>query len=98
MSALVDERGCLTPAGTAAVRQAPPGGVPADLARHLAECARCQARLLSGDLDGARPGQGRGRTGRGREASGRLWRAVVFMVAVLVLALGALAWIGARQP
>jgi len=48
VSALVDGRGCLTDAGHAAVRSAPAGQAPPELAAHLAACARCQERLLAG--------------------------------------------------
>jgi hypothetical protein len=48
VSALRDERGCLTPDGIAAVQKAPVGQAPAELATHLASCARCQERLLAG--------------------------------------------------
>jgi hypothetical protein len=44
-----DTRGCLTAAGLEAVRRAPVGGAPAELAQHLAACARCQERLLAVD-------------------------------------------------
>jgi len=41
--------GCLTPADLAAFRSAVPGRAPAELARHVAGCARCQRRLLEVD-------------------------------------------------
>jgi hypothetical protein len=47
VSALVDARGCLTPAGMAALEKAAVGEAPPELARHLAACDRCQARLLA---------------------------------------------------
>lgn len=46
MSALREAGGCLTDAGLEALEQTPPGQAPEDLARHLADCARCQNRLL----------------------------------------------------
>jgi hypothetical protein len=95
MTALSDARGCLTPAGMAAVRQSAPGRAPSDLARHLAECPRCQARLLAADLEGTRAAGGRPPAPAGLGAPGRLWRPVVFIVAALVLALGAVALIAA---
>jgi hypothetical protein len=90
MSALLDARGCLTPAGLTAVRESPPGRAPGDLARHVAECARCQSRLLAGDLAGARTAQVRPGVTSALGAPGRLWRVGAFIVAALVLALGAL--------
>jgi hypothetical protein len=91
VSTLLDPRGCLTPAGLAAVRESPPGQAPADLARHLATCARCQSRLLGADLAVERAARGRPAATGGLGAPGRLWRVGAFIVAALVLALGALA-------
>jgi hypothetical protein len=42
-----DARGCLTTAGLARLKGSPPGRAPDELARHLAACPLCQARLLS---------------------------------------------------
>jgi hypothetical protein len=90
VSALVDARGCLTPAGMAALQRAPVGQAPAELAQHLAACARCQARLLAlGEGTQPRPGGRPARPG-GPGAPGRLWRPMVFIAAALALALGAL--------
>jgi hypothetical protein len=44
---LSDARGCLTPAGIDALRSAPAGGAPSELAGHVATCASCQDRLLA---------------------------------------------------
>jgi hypothetical protein len=44
----LDGRGCVTPAGMAAIAASPPGQVPPELASHLAACGRCQQRLLGG--------------------------------------------------
>jgi hypothetical protein len=87
----VDARGCLTPAGMAALQRAPAGQAPAELARHVAACDRCQARLLAAAA--GRPAGGR-EPGEGAGAPGRLWRPLVFVVAALVLALAALALAG----
>ena len=46
----LDASGCLTPAGIAAVRAAPPGEAPEPLARHLSACPRCQERALAGGV------------------------------------------------
>ncbi|HVR71214.1 MAG TPA: hypothetical protein VMT87_10255 [Vicinamibacteria bacterium] len=94
MSALVDARGCLTPAGMAALQSAPVGQAPAELAQHVATCPRCQARLLAASA-GRPPGAPPRRDALG--AAGRLWRSVAFMVAALVLALLALVVIGWLQ-
>jgi len=45
--ALLDDRGCLTARGLAALARAPVGQAPSELATHLAGCARCQERLLA---------------------------------------------------
>jgi hypothetical protein len=56
VTGLRDDKGCLTAAGLQALREAPPGKAEAELASHLAGCARCQERLLAGDVPrGARP-------------------------------------------
>jgi hypothetical protein len=82
MSALRDERGCLTVAGLAAVRAAPPGQAPAELAGHLASCARCQDRLLAG---GAAELAARKKT----QPPPR-WRLAAIVVALLLLVLSIL--------
>ena len=93
MTALQDARGCLTPAGRAAVQEAPVGQAPPELARHLAGCARCQERLLAAAAGAVHGGPGAPRlTGAGEP--GRLWRPVVFIAAALLFALGALALVG----
>jgi hypothetical protein len=92
MTGLLDARGCLTPAGIARVRQSPPGRAPEELARHLAECASCQARLLGADIEGARPA---GRRPAPDDGRGRMWRLAAFTIAVLALALMAVFLISA---
>ena len=47
---LRDASGCLSPAGIAAVGSAAPGRSPAEVAAHLASCARCQERVLTGGV------------------------------------------------
>src|SRR6185369_16981682 len=42
-----DARGCLAAEGVSAIRDAPPGAAPEELAGHVAGCARCQQRLLT---------------------------------------------------
>lgn len=95
MSALVDARGCLTPAGMAALQRAPAGQAPPDLAAHVAGCGKCQARLLAASV-GA-PAAGRPPRVTGLGAPGRLWRPIAFVVAALVFALAALALLGLLQ-
>jgi len=93
----VDARGCLTPAGLAALQQAPVGHAPTDLAQHVAGCGRCQVRLLAAGAGADhRPGETSSRAG-GAGARGRLWRPVLFIAAALLLALGALALVGLVQ-
>ena len=97
MTALVDSRGCLTPAGMAALEQAPPGQAPPELAQHLAGCARCQGRLLAASA-------GRGSASAapaippGLVASRRLGRSVAFVIAALLLAVTALALVALLRP
>ena len=82
--ALLDPRGCLTPAGLAALAQAPIGRGPAELAAHLASCARCQDRMLA---SGAGPRPAPSSVPRRKP---RLWLGVVLAFAALILALAAL--------
>ena len=77
-AALFDGQGCLTPAAFAAIAAAPPGAAPAELAAHLAGCARCQRRLLAKALGPA------GARGPRRERP-PLWRTVVAVFAILIL-------------
>ena len=81
---LVDGRGCLTPAGFAALSRAPVGRVPADLAAHLASCARCQERMLAGGTSAARPSPA------SSPRKPRLWLGVALAFAALLLAVAAL--------
>ena len=82
--ALFDQRGCLTPAGFAALARAPIGRGPAELAAHLASCARCQERMLA---IGAGPRPAPSSVPRRKP---RLWLYVVLAAAALILALAAL--------
>ncbi len=45
---LLDASGCLSEAGITAVTTAVPGQIAPEVAAHLAACARCQERVLSG--------------------------------------------------
>jgi hypothetical protein len=56
---VLDARGHLTPAGLAAIRDAPVGQAPPELAAHLAACAPCQDKLLVAGAPGPRPKPGR---------------------------------------
>jgi hypothetical protein len=76
-AALLDARGCLTPAGLAALAASPPGRGPAEAAAHLARCARCQERAL--EQAAGRDGQ----TPRVRKAPPPLWRTGAVIVALL---------------
>src|SRR5687767_3381963 len=79
-SALLDSHGCLTSSGLEALKGAPPGQAPPGLAAHLAQCARCQRRLLSlggpGALHAGKPRQ---------TAPPPLWRTLVVVMAALLL-------------
>jgi hypothetical protein len=82
---LQDERGCLTEAGLQALRSAVAGRAPAELARHLAECVRCQERVLA--IDAPRRG-GRRRTAKAALPSlGRtaLWALLVLLAMAAAL-------------
>jgi hypothetical protein len=81
---LVDARGCLTPAGFAALSRAPVGHAPADLAAHLAACSRCQERMLGGG-SAARPAPA-----SPTRRKPRLWLGVTLAFVALLLALAAL--------
>jgi len=82
MSALRDERGCLTEAGLAAVRAAAPGQAPAELAGHLASCARCQERLLAGGIAAL--------ASRRKKEPPPRWRLAAIVIAALLLVLSIL--------
>jgi hypothetical protein len=45
----LDARGCLTAAGIEAFQRADVGEAPADVARHLATCVRCQEAVLAAE-------------------------------------------------
>ena len=82
--ALLDPRGCLTPAGLEALARAPAGRGPAELAAHVVSCPRCQERMLAGAA-GARPP-----ATPARRRQPRLWLGVGLAVIAFVLALLAL--------
>jgi hypothetical protein len=82
--ALLDPRGCLTPAGVAALARAPIGRGPSDLAAHVASCARCQERMLAAAA-GPRPARS---SAPARKP--RLWLGIVLVLALLILAVTAL--------
>jgi hypothetical protein len=82
--ALRDTRGCLTEAGLQAFRQAPPGRAPAELAAHVAGCARCQTRALMTDEGTAGPGQ--------RKQPPPAWRVFALFFGGLLIALVLFLW------
>ena len=83
--ALVDGRGCLTPAGFATLSRAPVGRAPAELAAHLSSCSRCQERMLAGGTSAVRPSPA---SSPARKP--RLWLGVALAFAALLLAVAAL--------
>jgi hypothetical protein len=56
---LLDSTGHLSAAGLLAFQNAPAGKAPAEVATHIAGCARCQERLLVDGSPGPRPKPGR---------------------------------------
>jgi hypothetical protein len=56
---LLDPTGHLSAAGLRAFQGAPAGKAPAEIATHIAGCARCQERLLVDGSPGPRPKPGR---------------------------------------
>lgn len=92
MSDLQDARGCLTPAGFAAVMQARVGEVPPELAAHIASCGRCQQRLLTGGVE--RPAGPR----REPPSLKRMFLLVGLIVFAILLFLVSLRWLTATPP
>jgi len=84
VSALRDMKGHLTDAGLQAFRCAPPGRAPAELAAHVAGCARCQERALLADEGMLGPGK--------RKAPPPLWRVFALFFGGLLLALVLFLW------
>jgi hypothetical protein len=82
-AALFDADGCLSPQGFARISAAPPGRAPAELAAHLAGCARCQRRLLLAALPSSSPSP--------RRPPPPLWRTGVVVVVCLLLVMIAMA-------
>jgi hypothetical protein len=80
---LFDAQGCLTAEGFARIEASPPGRAPAELAAHLAACARCQRRLLAAASPSGAPVRRRERP--------PLWRTGVAVMAVLLLMMVAMA-------
>ena len=84
---LFDGRGCLTPAGLAALQGAPAGRAPAEVAAHVTGCARCQKRLLTGSGAPAPAAPAR----RGSSGSRLVWLIVILLAGVLILFAGLVA-------
>ena len=74
----VNQRGCLTAQGLAAVVRAPVGKAPTELAVHLASCPRCQERLLASGREG-------GKTTR--QAEPKTWRNLLLVLAAMLAGL-----------
>jgi hypothetical protein len=89
MTALQDEKGCLTGAGFVALERAAVGRAPAELAAHLAACGRCQERMLARAEGLASPAQ------RERTAAPPVWR--VWVVLAILIVMGALVVITAQR-
>jgi hypothetical protein len=83
VTGLVDARGCLTDAGFAALGSARPGEAPAELAAHLAGCARCLGRVLQA----AAGAEGDGRPRKGASSERRRWLALALVMGVLLIAI-----------
>jgi hypothetical protein len=83
VTALTDARGCLTDEGFAALARSRPGEAPAELAAHLAGCARCQDRVLksAAGADAARRPRGGERSARHR------WGQLARVIGVLLIAI-----------
>ena len=75
---------CLTDDQLASLQESPPGAAPAELARHLAGCERCQSRALFGAVRS--PG-----TKRAPPPLPSLGRALA-LLAVVILAIAAFFW------
>ena len=82
---LQNDRGCLTEAGLQAFRSAAVGRAPAELAAHLAGCARCQERVLA--VDAPRPRGGRRKARAELPSLGRSLLLAVLLIAAIVAAL-----------
>ncbi len=80
---LLEASGCLSPAGVAAVGASAPGRIPPEVAAHLASCARCQERVLTGGVPRA--------TRRATAAPPSLKRAFL-LVGLIVLSILAFFW------
>lgn len=90
---MLDRNGCLTAAGLAALRGAAPGRAPKEVAAHVATCARCQQRLLSGLSS---PAAATAAPKRGAPGARLLWLLVLVVFGLLALMTGLLAmrWLG----
>jgi hypothetical protein len=87
-SRLMDARGCLTAAGMDALRRAPAGGAPPELAGHVSGCASCQERLLATEsVRATTPGPIR------RPNPGRTLLLIGAMLVGVVMALVSMMWL-----
>ncbi|HET7292639.1 MAG TPA: hypothetical protein VFM88_09450 [Vicinamibacteria bacterium] len=84
---LLDDRGCLTPAGLLAVQSAPVGKAPQELASHVASCPRCQEKLLAGGILALA-------TRKEKKDPPPPWRIVLVLVAIVLLVLSLMFTLG----
>ena len=83
MTALTDARGCLTDEGFAALARSRPGEAPAELATHLAACARCQDRVLKAAAGAEAASRPRGAL----RSAGHRWGMLALVIGVLLVAI-----------
>jgi hypothetical protein len=93
VTSLVDARGCLTDAGFAALAATRPGEAPAELAAHLARCARCQDRVLQASAGTDAAGRMRGEARSARRRWGALALVIGILLAAIVGLLATLAYV-----
>jgi hypothetical protein len=73
-----DGRGCLSLSGIAALRAAPIGAAPPELAGHLASCSHCQEQMLAAEI-------GERRAAKGSAQKPQPMRTVMLLLLVFVL-------------
>jgi len=91
--ALRNAKGCLTEAGFRALERSAVGQAPAELAAHMASCATCQERMLSGRRA---PSETPRAERKPPPPAWRIWALLGFTLLLIAMFAATVRWLAAR--